>query len=102
MHDEIIFNKAELIKNCLRSVRDNYAQSPEGFLVDQVRQDAAVLNLQRAVQTAIDIASHIVRLKKLALPKETRDLFLSLHEEKIISEKIKNIMISMIGFRNMQ
>ncbi len=100
MEDEIIFNKMASIKNCLESVRVNYKQSKKEFLTDYLRQDAAVLNLQRAAQTAIDIAAHIVRIKGLSFPKEAKDLFLALHEAKIISEKTKNAMIGMVGFRN--
>lgn len=100
MNDDIISNKIVSITNCLNSIRDNYRQSPEKFLTDYVRQDAAVLNIQRAIQTAADIAAHIVRKKGLNPPKETKDLFVVLFEAKIISKKMQDIMINMIGFRN--
>ena len=100
MEDEIIYNKAESIKRCLESIRSNYNRSPATFLEDYIRQDAALLNLQRAAQAAIDVAAHIVRLKKLDLPKEAKDLFVALHKANILSEEIKKRMIGMVGFRN--
>lgn len=100
MQDDIILNKAESIKNCLNRIREDYEPSKKTFLTDYTRQDAVILNLQRAVQTSIDIAAHVVRAKRLDLPKETRDLFVTLHKANVISKKMKERMISMVGFRN--
>ena len=100
MQDDVVINKTQSIIKCLQRVRDIYANSPEAFLKNIMLQDAAVLNLQRAAQTAIDLAAHIVRVKGLSAPKETKELFVSLCEDKIISEEIKDKMINMVGFRN--
>lgn len=100
MQDEIIQNKMDSIKKCLNRVREVYGQAPDNFLTDYTLQDVVVLNLQRAVQATIDLASHIVRVKGLRLPKESKEVFISLFEGKIISEKMQNNMIAMVGFRN--
>lgn len=100
MQNEIIYNKIETIKNCLKRVREEYARSPNDFMSDHTLQDVVVLNLQRAVQAALDLAAHIVRQKGLKLPKESKDLFIGLYEGKIISEIVRDKMIKMVGFRN--
>ena len=100
MQDDIILNKFDSIKNCLKSIRDNYPDSREKFCHSFLHQDAAVLNIQRAAQTAIDIASHVVRLKKLSLPRESRDLFDALYKNKMSTEETKTRMVNMVGFRN--
>lgn len=100
MQDDIILNKSESIKKCLKRIREEYNDAPELFLKNITKQDAVVLNLERASQAAIDIAAHIVRLKKLGTPKETRELFLLLFEAKMISEKTHENMRKIVGFRN--
>ncbi|MCX7120487.1 MAG: DUF86 domain-containing protein [Gammaproteobacteria bacterium] len=100
MQDEIIINKAGTIAKCLKRVREEYDDSSENFLSNQTKQDAIILNLERAAQATIDMAAHIVRIKKLGAPKETKDLFLFLFEKKIISEDTQTKMRKIIGFRN--
>lgn len=100
MQDEIIANKIDSIKNCLNRVREEYARAPNDFLSNYTLQDVIVLNLQRAVQTAIDIGAHIVRMRGLRLPKEAKEVFSSLCQGKIILEKTRDNMIGMVGFRN--
>ena len=65
-----------------------------------MRQDAVVKNLERAAQLAIDVATHIIRIKKLNLPKESKDVFSSLRSNLILSKAIEQKMKNMVGFRN--
>jgi len=37
------------------------------------RQDSIILNLQRACEASIDAAMHLVRVKRLGIPQESRD-----------------------------
>jgi uncharacterized protein YutE (UPF0331/DUF86 family) len=39
------------------------------------RQDAIVLNLQRACQACIDMANRMIKLQRLGYPKESKDSF---------------------------
>lgn len=99
MKDDIILNKCETIKRCMARVREEYT-STKNFLIDYTRQDAALMNLERTAQASIDLASHIVRMKKIGVPQETKDLFIFLQKEKIISKKLSERMVKMVGFRN--
>lgn len=100
MQDEVINNKVASVKNCLSRIREEYTKASDDFMTNYTFQDAVVLNLQRAVQATLDIAAHIVRVKGLKLPKESRDLFVGLYEGKMISENVRDRMIGMVGFRN--
>lgn len=100
MKDDIIVNKTQTIVRCILRVKEEYTAASENFFNDFSRQDSVVLNLQRAAQTAIDLAAHIVRVQGLNAPKETKDLFVTLHQNKIISEQSSSRMIKMVGFRN--
>ena len=64
------------------------------------REDIFVLNLQRAVQAAIDLASHIVASEGLGLPATIREHFELLEQSNIISTSMASKMKAMAGFRN--
>ena len=100
MQNNIILNKCEIIKRCLRSIRNNYSQSKDIFLTSCIHQDAAILNLERAAQAAMDLAAHVVRKKYLGVPQKSAELFSLLEEHKIISHVIAEKMRHMVGFRN--
>lgn len=100
MQDNIIINKSEIISRCLLRVKEEYLNAGKHFLTDYSKQDAAILNLERAIQAAIDMAAHVVRTKSLAVPKESKDLFVALHQNKFISNPIFEAMCGMVGFRN--
>lgn len=59
-----------------------------------------MLNLQRAVEAAIDIAAHIVASEGLGLASTIKDNFKFLSEAGIIDENLLKKMQAMVGFRN--
>ena len=75
MADDVLLNKAASIKRCLKRIDEEYRGHEREFKTNQTRQDALVLNLLRACETAIDPAMHLVRVRKLGLPQESRDAF---------------------------
>ena len=58
------------------------------------------MNLQRACESAIDIANHLIRTLKLGLPQDSRDAFDLLKQAGIIDEEMNSSPKSMVGFRN--
>jgi uncharacterized protein YutE (UPF0331/DUF86 family) len=63
-------------------------------------QDVIVLNLQRACEAAIDLAMHIVRIKVLGLPKDSKSAFDLLSQAQEISAELADKLKKMVGFRN--
>ena len=61
MVEDVIVNKTSIIERCLRRVREEYDDDPANLHDDITKQDAIILNLQRACQAAIDLAMHLVR-----------------------------------------
>ena len=53
MADDVLINKASTIERCVRRAREEYAKDPAGFGADFTRQDAAILNIQRACEAAL-------------------------------------------------
>lgn len=87
------------LARCLARVNEEFTPK-EAFLTSLSRQDAAILNLQRACEVAIDIANIIIKEQRLGLPVSARDGFDLLARAGIIDVECAQKMKSMVGFRN--
>ena len=96
---DILYAKVGNIHNCLRRIREVTHLEPER-LKNIDTQDIFVLNLQRAVHSAIDLSAHVVAAEELGLPTSLKENFLLLERAEIIDEPLATRMISMVGFRN--
>jgi uncharacterized protein YutE (UPF0331/DUF86 family) len=65
MADDVLINKAAAIERAVRRVREEHAGDDRNLLENQTRQDAIILNLQRACGSSIDAAMHLVRVHRL-------------------------------------
>ncbi|MDR4472630.1 MAG: DUF86 domain-containing protein [Nitrospira sp.] len=59
-----------------------------------------MLNLQRACETAIDLAMYVVRQKGLGLPQESREAFALLKKAGLLPAELASRLQRMVGFRN--
>jgi uncharacterized protein YutE (UPF0331/DUF86 family) len=100
MVDDVVVNKAATIERCLSRVREEFGEDGRELDVDQRRQDALVLNLLRACETAIDLAMHAVRVRGLGAPQSSRDAFVKLVEAEVLDEEVGDDLQRMVGFRN--
>lgn len=98
-HD-IVMNKAEIIERALARVQHTYVQHYDDLEASFDAQDVILLNLQRACEASIDLAMHIVRIRVLGLPKDSKSAFDMLHQADEISADMANQLKHMIGFRN--
>jgi len=101
MTDDVILNKAAIIERCVKRVRDLYADDDANLFEDITRQDAIVLNLQRACEAAIDLAMHLVRRQRLGVPQESREVFSLLAEAGALDPLLAATLARMVGFRNL-
>lgn len=99
MHDDIIVNKIEIIKRCIKRIKEEYCDD-KTRLKNFTIQDSIILNLQRACEASIDLGMHTIAVKKLGVPQASRDAFIILKEQKIIDEENCKMMTAIIGFRN--
>ena len=97
---DVVLNKIQTIEKCLKRIREEYIGHEDEFEENYTKQDSVILNLERASQASIDIATHIVKTKSLGLPNTSRELFTMLLDAGIISEAICKQMQGMVGFRN--
>jgi len=96
----VVLNKLQTIERCLKRIREEYVGYEEVFEENFAKQDSVILNLERASQASIDIATHIVKRLKLGLPQSSRELFVMLEEARIIDTHVSQQMQHMVGFRN--
>ncbi|MBY0247223.1 MAG: DUF86 domain-containing protein [Nitrospiraceae bacterium] len=101
MADDVVLNKAASIERCLQRIQDEYAGTKQNLAENQTKQDAIVLNLQRACETAIDLAMYVVSQRKLGVPQDSRDAFTLLQTAGILSADLTTRMQRMVGFRDM-
>ena len=97
--DDVVINKVQSLQRCVLRAREEYALA-EAFSADYSRQDAAVLNIIRACEQAIDLANHIVRVRKLGVPVQSRESFTRLARAGLISVDLSQKLQGMVGFRN--
>ena len=100
MRDDVLLNKAAAIERCVARAREEYNIDPVSFATNFSRQDAAILNIQRACEAALDIGQHLIRREQLGVPQSARDVFELLAKSKWIESSLAESLKRMIGFRN--
>jgi uncharacterized protein YutE (UPF0331/DUF86 family) len=100
MTDDVVLNKAASIERCLRRIVEEYGGDRNNLMANQTKQDAIILNLQRACETAIDLAMYVVSQRRLGLPQDSRDAFALLQTTGILPADLAARMQRMVGFRN--
>jgi uncharacterized protein YutE (UPF0331/DUF86 family) len=77
------------------------AQIPRAaFLADAITLGGAKYYLQIAIENCIDIANHIISSEYYRAPKDYRDVFSVLAENKIVPEDYAAHLRQMAGLRN--
>ena len=98
--DEVLLGKAAIIERCLKRIGEEYAGHEAELATNFTRQDAIVLNLQRACEACIDAAMHLVRIHKLGIPTESRQAFSFLIGAGLLEAQLGKRLMAMVGFRN--
>jgi len=96
---DVVLAKIAAIQKSLKRIKEVTGLDPER-LDELDTQDIFVLNLQRAIQSAIDLATHVVASEGLGIPDTIRGNFVLLENAKIITKALSKKMQSMVGFRN--
>lgn len=100
MADDVLLNKAAALERAVRRALEEYAGDPANLRANQTRQDAILLNLQRACESSIDAAMHLVRVHRLGIPQDTRDAFDLLERAGRLDPALSTRLKKMVGFRN--
>ena len=96
---DVILAKIGIIQRCVARIREVTGMNPERLDSFDV-QDIFTLNLQRAAQAAIDLASHLVASENLGVPGDLRENFVILQNARMLDPDLSERMQRMVGFRN--
>jgi len=101
MPDDVLLNKCEIVERCLKRIQEDYEGHESELSDDFMRQDAILLNIQRMCEASIDLAMHVVRVRALGLPRESRGAFELLKSAPLMDAELADKMMKMVGFRNL-
>ncbi len=97
---DVAANKVRGIRRAVQRAREELAADPDGFDVNPTRQDAAVLNVLRACEQAIDLANHAILRGELGIPTSSGESFDLLRAAGVIAPELAGRLQKLVGFRN--
>jgi len=97
--EDILLAKIATVRRCTGLIRglwfDNDPAVPRW-----VRLDVTVLNLQRAVEACLDMASHLIAINSWRLPASASEAIETLVDNHVLPASETPVFRAMIGFRN--
>jgi uncharacterized protein YutE (UPF0331/DUF86 family) len=93
-------NKLESLRRCLQRITEKRPDAVEDLAEDVDLQDIITVNLQRAVQICVDLASALIADRELRPPTTMAEAFTLLQQHRLISDTTAEQMKKAVGFRN--
>ena len=100
MDNMLIFNKIESLRRCINRIREKTPETAVQLESDLDLQDIVTLNLERAVQMSVDIASHIIADLESPAPETMAEAFAILGKNSFITADVSEKMQKAVAFRN--
>ncbi len=100
MDRRLIAEKLESLRSCVHRIEAKCPESSQVLQTDLDLQDIIALNITRAVQLCVDIASHIVAESEQRVPDTMSGVFDVLAENGVIPAELAVSMKNAVGFRN--
>lgn len=98
--DPVIQSISTRIERCVARVHEEYNKDPATFVNDITRQEAAIMNIVRAVAAALDIGEHLIRKHKLGAPKSHLDVIERIATAGFVTVEVADNLKKIIVFRN--
>lgn len=96
---DVLIEKTNSVQNCLKRIHDTVKGDITRIDTLDV-QDIVTLNLQKAIQLIIDMASYVISSERLGTPQSLKDVFQILERNNYIKSNISTKMQKMVEFRN--
>jgi uncharacterized protein YutE (UPF0331/DUF86 family) len=100
MVDDVVLNKCATVERAVGRAREEYDGRSDNLTANQTKQDAIILNLQRACEATIDLAMYLVARERLGVPQSSREAFDLLARTGLIEAALATSLKRMVGFRN--
>lgn len=97
--EDVVLAKVSTIRKCVATIRSLAGEIPEPEK-EWMRLDLTVLNLQRAVEAALDVANHLISANGWELPRDSRHTFRIIAAHGMVSPTSEKALDGMAGFRN--
>jgi uncharacterized protein YutE (UPF0331/DUF86 family) len=94
---DVVTAKISTLERCLSRIETIKQQAG---LTEVDRDDILALNLERAIQAVIGLATHIVATEAYGVPDSAGESFRLLGERKMIPGDLVKRLQKMVGFRN--
>lgn len=101
MDRDLVAAKLDSLRLCVERVAGKTPASSQEPAQNADLQDIIALNLQRAVQLSVDVASHLIGDTDIAPPSTMAEHFDALNRLQIINSALADRMKKAVGFRNL-
>lgn len=95
----LVSKKLDFLNDQIRKI-ENMSFDEEAFVGNVDVHDVVVFRLQQAVETCIDIATHIIAGLDVPQKETAKDAFIFLGEKRVISQDLASKMGKAADFRN--
>jgi uncharacterized protein YutE (UPF0331/DUF86 family) len=101
MTRDVLNQKIDSLRNCIERIESKKPFDVTELTVNFDLQDIVSINLERAVQVCVDIASHVLAEKQGPSPSTMAESFVELSRAGIISAEVSQSMVKAVGLRNL-
>jgi uncharacterized protein YutE (UPF0331/DUF86 family) len=101
VNEQLLQEKADVVVRCLGRVKTKAPTSLSALTTDLDAQDIIVLNLERAIQACVDMASHIIAYTSLPPAPTMAESFICLRQAGVITQPVCDRMVKATGLRNL-
>lgn len=98
---DVLHQKIESLRNCIERIESKKPFTAEDLRKNFDLQDIISINLERAVQTCVNLASHLLAENNGPTPVTMAQSFTLLADKKIISEEVSSALVKSVGLRNL-
>lgn len=100
MDREVVEQKLESLRRCLRRIEIKCPADAATLAADIDLQDIISLNLSRAVQISVDIGTHLIAGLEVPPPDTMGQTFDLLAQEGVLNIELASSLKKAVGFRN--
>lgn len=100
MDRDVVLNKLESLRRCIRRIEDKTPVSVDLLVADYDLQDIILVNLERAIQTCVDVGLHMISDLEVQVPETMAGTFEVLSRAGYLEEALAARLAKSVGLRN--
>jgi len=101
MDQDVINEKIESLRRYLQRIHDKCPDTAAALSRNLDAQDIVSLNLTRAVQICVDLATHVIASREMRAPDTMGQAFDALADAALIPSELAGRLKKSVGFRNL-